>query len=922
MDGASVGTTDPASAATPFAGLVDAARFAVPSPGPGHVRRPRLLHLLDEPAPFPLVLVSAPAGTGKSTLVAEWARERVPPADLGWVTFEAGEEPPDDLGWRRVVDCLGRKGVDTSGTTWSGVAPDADGIAALADALAGRRRRLVLVLDGYDFASAVEATALEGLLRLAGGALLAVVVGRVDPALPLYRYRLDGGLLELRAADLAFTDAEASAMVAACGLQLAPDRLHDLNHRVGGWAAGLRFAVRGLAAYDDPGAAVAEILVDGGDIGEYLVGEVLDVQPPGLRHFLLATSVPDLLLPGLLEELGGPVAMRTVQQLTHGNAFVDAVPEAPGCYRYASFFRDVLRAQLDYELPDEARALQRRAARWYVGQGMPDTAVAHFVAAGDWTEAATAVVQGLGVARLMLDRGGSRITRSLRQLPADVAGPDAALVRAAVAAASGDGLRCERELADVPGDATTPERAASRAVVAAAAARSTAEPDAAAALAAQARTAVAALRVGRLLEMRVAADLCCAVADLRRGELQSTRHACLVAAQTATDLGSGVLAVEPLAVLALVDAVEGHLGRAERGAHRALEHAESLGWGPELLPPAAHTALALVDLGRDDLDRLRDRLRQLRAARLVAADPVTRTLLAVAAAAAMRARGNLARAEAVLAEAGATLARGDCWLADQVVLERARLHLDSRRPDEALSSLGAAHEAASPEVLLLAARARLDSGDDAEAERLLQQAQHTCPSSGARRVDLLLVRAQRELHRPALVRASHDVERASSLATADTLRRPFYEVAEALRPLVLASPSLAGQLGWLAGPTSQRRAVLALPEPRRPAEAPPVDVESALVVEELTPKEREVLGHLEALLTTQEIADKMFVSVNTVRTHIRNILRKLGVSRRNAAVRRARELGLLEPLSISPSSSSDEAAVGHRRCDGRHLTSG
>ena len=153
-------------------------------------------------------------------------------------------------------------------------------------------------LDGYDLRSAEAAEELDLLLTYAGDALQVVLTTRADPVLPLHRYRLGGALLEVRAADLAFTDAEAGSLLQAGGVELGPDDLHALNERLAGWAAGLRFALPMLAGHPAPRALVSSAVTYNGNINAYLVEEVLDAQPPALRELILTTSVPDTLTPG------------------------------------------------------------------------------------------------------------------------------------------------------------------------------------------------------------------------------------------------------------------------------------------------------------------------------------------------------------------------------------------------------------------------------------------------------------------------------------------------------------------------------------------------------------------------------------------------------------------------------------------------
>ena len=192
--------------------------------------------------------------------------------------------------------------------------------------------------------------------------------------------------------DLAFTDDEASELFASAGVELARSSIQALNARADGWAVGLRFASAMLQERADTDAAVAEVVGDTGNIAEYLVAEVLEVQTPEIRRLLLSTSITDTVRPGLDEALGGSSAARNLSLLTRENAFVEPVPGHPGCYRYHPFFRDLLRATLSYESPQELERLHRVAAEWFAEQGEVEESVRQLAAIGAWDEAAGRVV--------------------------------------------------------------------------------------------------------------------------------------------------------------------------------------------------------------------------------------------------------------------------------------------------------------------------------------------------------------------------------------------------------------------------------------------------------------------------------------------------------------------------------------------------
>ncbi|MGZ4582319.1 MAG: hypothetical protein ACXVXG_16925, partial [Nocardioidaceae bacterium] len=248
--------------------------------------RPRLLAALDRDAQAPLVLVSAPAGAGKTSLVADWVSHHEDARDrTAWITFEEGEH---DF-WPAVRTALLDLGVDVPSPALprGSRALDRRVLTALAAATARHPARLTVVIDGHELSAAPVANDVDFLLRHSGHRLQIVVVTRADPILPLYRYRLQDKLVELRMADLAFTDEEAAELLTSMDVKLAPEAVHALNARTRGWAAGLRFAARILADSAEPDKAVADVVGDRGNIAEYLLGEVVDAQTPEVRRLLL-----------------------------------------------------------------------------------------------------------------------------------------------------------------------------------------------------------------------------------------------------------------------------------------------------------------------------------------------------------------------------------------------------------------------------------------------------------------------------------------------------------------------------------------------------------------------------------------------------------------------------------------------------------
>jgi LuxR family transcriptional regulator, maltose regulon positive regulatory protein len=874
--------------------------FGVPARPPAYAARPRLTQRLQDREDTRLVLVSAPAGCGKTSLVAEWIRTH-DVEDVAWVTLEdAGATP-----WSGLVGCLETLGVDASAVAGpDGGRPLArEDLSALAAAVASAPRRVTVVMDGLDVVSGDVGRDLDLLLRHSGGRLRLVLVTRSDPVMPLYRYRLEETITELRMRDLACTDQEAGLLLEAAGVRLARDSVHALNERAHGWIVGLRFAARYLAVCESPDEAVPEVVGDTGDIAEYLLGEVLDAQPPEVRRLLLSTSVADVLRPGLIEALSGRSLTRALSLLTRDNAFIEPVPHHPGFYRYHPFFRDLLRAELAYESPTLLNELHHTASDWFADQGMLASSVAHLVAAGDWADAVRLVVDHVALGELLRSSGSQSLRARLGELPQGLPGPEAALVAATLLLTRGESGSARAELdkarREIAEDTALSSTTLALAVVGALQARNADDPARALAVAEDAERALADARPGAtaLPELSGLVQVSKAIALMRQGALETAREVLTTAARSGTARARGLVELECLGLLSLLACLRGELSSAAALAGRAADTADRLGIAPGERPGAAATALAWVGLERCDPGSVSDHVAVACTTSFLGGDPVTRTLLAVVAAGHQEARGSAPAGIALLEKAVAELPAADIWIADRLHLALARLRRDSGDLPGAQQEMAQVVGQDDLDAVLL--RADLaGTGRVAGLERALSDAVRDEAPKHVQ-VNGALLQASRHLRRGDSEAARAALARSLEVAGTEVMRRPFRDAPPAVRQALARDAVLSARHRWLeAEPTwpSSRGADAPAGTPgaaTAPAAAPDKRPLPATLVESLTPKELEVLEHLAQLLTTDEIAAAMFVSVNTVRTHVRSILRKLGVSRRNAAVRRARELHLL-----------------------------
>ncbi|MDX6301459.1 MAG: LuxR family transcriptional regulator, maltose regulon positive regulatory protein [Nocardioidaceae bacterium] len=883
----------------------------------------------------PLTVVSAPAGYGKSTLVESWTAESIPDMTIVRMALGGDDLLPEAF-WPALVRALRTAGVVVD----RGDVPEAvrDGDRGRAKALAAdilaHGRRVVWILDCGEFAlSAQLGRALDHLIHAAVQGLAVVILTRDDPPSALHRYRLEGALCEIRAKDLAFTASEVAALMEREGVVLSPPEVSALRTRTGGWPAGLRFAAMNLREQPDVSETIEDFRGDSGNVAEYLMTEVLQRQPPKRRQFLLRSCIAEELDPPLVEELTGQHCdVQVLEGMADSGCFVERIPGQHDRFRYHALFRQFLRAQLSFERSPAPETLHRLAARWLARHGETSSAVSHAVEATDWTLATTLLVNSLDVVNLLSGHRSTVLRRLFTELPArldGVDGVDAELTRAALSladldpATAGQHLEAAREYLAV--EPTERSHTAGVALAVLTAVQTSRAFGTSAALERGLHSALVAEKALRLLpaqdQVRVHRHLSAVVAGckgrvlLARGDFLEAREALRDGVQAADAAGLEKVARELKGMCALVEAVTGRLRRATAMATQLL-HTRTAGeeFGAS---EAASLALAWVRideaepaLAHELLGQAQRELASYDSDLLAAVATLLRARLQVD-------RGDLRVALAELEVAGdpgaveplpaAGLAEGPAtrgWLARTLLVAQADVLTRLGRPREAIAVLQEADEPQrrdlDSEVALQ--RAKLALRDPDRDQTRLATAPDAPSGETPLAVDISrwLVLAEASIADQAPSIAGDCLGRALRLASSEHLRRPILQAPEAVQEM-LDESGLAARNRWLhassnaAGPQPVR---LHIPEQRRAPDDYRTGSPEPVVIP-LTKKETEVLGHLAKLLTTDEIAAVMFVSVNTVRSHVRSILRKLGVSRRNEAVRRAWDLHLLPPGSAA-----------------------
>ncbi|MFL6074352.1 MAG: LuxR C-terminal-related transcriptional regulator [Mycobacteriales bacterium] len=831
-----------------------------------HLPRPRLYELLDAVDGAGVGLIIAPAGAGKTTLLAGWPAAGV----AAWMRLGHADADPAVL-WRHLRAALCRAGLDVP----------AGGAAALADAVAAHRGLVTVILDDLHRLDR-DPGPLAELLGFLPPNLRLVMASRTTPAVPLGRLRAAGALVEVDGDALAFRRDEARALLDALHLTLTGRELDELLCRTEGWAAGLRLAADWITAGNELRRTPADL---GGEVfAEFLTQEVLDPLPDSDRELLAATSLTERVDAALASALTGrPDADTALARLARHTGFV-----RPG-YRYHPLLREVLANRLS---GGRRRELHRAAARHFASgpQRDPAAAVRHAVHGEDWEYSA----------RLLTD--------SWLELAAS---GQAEVLAVACAAVPEERTRHDPSLALAfaahhllsDGDVGTAE------VYLARAERHPLE---------QPRLAATHATI-RLYQARLRGDFSAAVApagralELARGDvdapvrLREARLTGLLAAlgtgqQWAGDLAGAEASLlealttasgQPLAEaacrvqLAVAYARLGRLRRALQESAAAGEIAGRHGLSSTVPLGGAHLARALVHAEREQPAAAARWLDVAETALRAVPEPAALALATLTRARLVARDGDRAGALDLVGAVLVTRPPVDAALLRHARMLEARLRLDGDDQAGARAALaaGLAHEVPGVDTAATVAARLLLAADDPAAALTELEPVLALPAPAAP-LDVLVYAwltaavAHRRLR--AAGRVEECLDRALRLAAPEDLIGVFVAGGPEVRGLLIGHTSASGEHAafrhrLLAAFEQRATAVRAVEQPLEP----------------LTDRELTVLRYLPTLMGTGEIAADLYVSVNTVKTHLKNIYRKLNASSRREAVSKARQYQLL-----------------------------
>jgi LuxR family maltose regulon positive regulatory protein len=861
-----------------------------------------------------VVVVSAPAGFGKSTLVAQALLDdaRGGPA-VAWLSLDSGDSDPASY-WPYVLAALrttdpdlgasARKMLESPGVPITTV------LTSLLNDLAASDREIVLVLDDYHVVHAPDIhEAMAFLVDHLPPQLRLVIATRSDPPFPVSRLRARGQLAEVRAADLRFTEEETSEYFEGMGLQLSDGEISTLEGRTEGWVAALQLAALSMHGRDDVAGFIEGFAGDDRHVVDYLVEEVVHRQPEDVRDFLLRTSVLARMSAPLADHVTGRTDGRVMlETLDRDNLFLVPLDDQRRWYRYHHLFADMLQARLLDERPGEAAELHRRASAWHEQQGDTTAAIEHALSAGDTNRAAGLVETALPAMNRM--RREAQVRRWMEALPDEAFDRRPVLANGYVGALMSTGeIRgveprltlaeewVELARAQPPGSLPEGLVVADQAgwrklpgwVKIHRAGLSLMTGDVGATME-HGREAIARLESDEDLGHGAATALM-GLAAWRLGDLAAAEAAYAETIRRFEVVGYVADILGCAVTLADLQMAQGRLRDAERTYRDSLDLAVRQPGGPLRGIPDMRVGLCMVATERDDLGSAREHLRLAHELGDYFGLPKHAHRWRIAEARLREVEGDLSGALTMLDEAEQVYDLDFSPDVRPLGAMRARLWVRQGSPELALAWAREQGLSVTDETEYLLefehitlSRALLAAGDLASATDLLDRLMVAAEAGGrlgsVLEIEILRALAFQQLGDPeaALAAVAHALE----LGEPQGYVRTFTDEAPALTTLlrrVAGRGASAAYAEWLlrSGNNASTAQV-----PR-----------SGDLVDPLSERELEVLRLLATELSGPEIARHLVVSLNTVRTHTKSIYAKLGVGSRRAAVRRAQDLGLL-----------------------------
>ncbi len=903
-----------------MAGPLIATKLYVPKLRRGLVARPRLLETVRRSADSRLTLLSAPAGFGKTTLLADWLHE-APGVDrcVAWLSLDAADSEPASF-WTYVVTALqgAVPGVGSGALELSGSSPMASDLAltTLLNDLAAAPNETWLVLDDYHLVDNHEiGLGMAFLVEHLPPHIHVVLSTRADPDLPLARWRARGEVVEIRAADLRFTSTEAAAYLnEATGLRLTAADVEVLEERTEGWIAALQLAALSIQGREDVSSFIARFAGTDRYIVDYLVEEVLAHQSARVREFLLRSSVLDRLTGPLCDAVVGRDDGRDLlMSLERANLFLVPLDDRREWFRYHHLFADVLRARMLAEQPDLVPLLHERASRWFESHDLVQDAVRHALATLDFDRAVH--LMELAAPAIRRDRQDQVMLGWLKMLPDDSVrrSPVLSVFYGYMLMVSGDldavepwFEAAERAMAAIPEGSAPPWarteelRTLPATIAVYRASLAQARGDVAGTVE-HARRALALAGPDDHLARGGAAGFL-GLAAWASGDVSSALDTFTQAVASLHAGGNLVDELSSTVVLADMWLAAGRPGTARRLYERALQVPQAQGTPVLRATPDLYVGLSELDYEAGDLEAAKRHLETAAAFDERASLTESRYRWFVAMGRVAGAEGDPEQALDFLDQAEKVYLRGFFPDVRPIAAMKARVQITQHQLTRAADWARDRGLAATDEVSylrefdhltlvrLIIARHREHPDPDAlsQAVDMLARLREAAEASGRAgslveiRILIALARDARGQRQQALQSLG---EAWAQMPEPGAYARLFLDEGDRMVEL-LRDAAKRGPAG------AHARRLLSL-DVSGDVGAPGSGHPASSSAEPLSARERQVLSLLDSELTGPQIAHELFVTLNTLRSHTKRIFTKLDVTSRRAAVHLARERGLL-----------------------------
>jgi LuxR family maltose regulon positive regulatory protein len=889
--------------------LLLSTKLYVPSLRPNRVSRPRLIAELNTCLDKTLILISAPAGYGKTTLVSSWLQEIKIPSS--WLSLDEGDDDPIRF-LQNFLAAL-QKIVPTiqpdllSLLQRSQPAPNDMLLNILINEIAAHGPPFVLILDDFHVIHAQPILEmLTFLIDHMPPQLHLLLLTRIDPPLPLFRLRARDQLLEIRAEQLRFTREETTAFLnEVMGLRLPPDDIVAMNARTEGWIAGLQLAALSMQACKDIPGFVSAFTGSHRHIMDYLTEEVLQLQPERVRMFLLQTSILNSMCGSLCDavvepgESGPDNGQAMLEALEAMNLFVIPLDERRQWYRYHHLFAEVVNLCLKHLFPQQLPELHRRASQWYEQNAMISEATHHAIMAGNQARAAQLVEQN-GCSLLMRGEGFTLLKWVESVMPYTRTHPWLSILKAWGLALTGhlDQVEPALQAAEALFSPLEPAIEAKIMLGSIAAVRAfMANLHGEARLAADyAHGALEYLPVSNdfSCSMRSVATSICGDASWLNGNLEKARSAYLEAVQISQAAGNIYMTMIAKSNLADVLIEQGELHQSARIYAETLQSARRPD-GQELpIADRLFAGLGSISYEWNHLEaadqhtqRCIELCQQWGNSNLLAKSYVMLAWLEQARANLKKGQEAMHAAELMLSEQRLSPRRSNLvklalahWWIIQGSLERAS-YMVERLGVTIDDEIPYARE---PEYLLLL-RLLLAQGEHDAARSLAERLLHMAEAAKrvGRVIEILVLQALILQGKKDIDQALAVLGKAFSLAEPEGYVRVFLDEGAPMVKLLYQAKSHGIGSGY---PSELLSGLCGTPdtEPRH----------AQFLIEALTSRELEVLRLIETGCSNQDIADRLVISNPTVKRHISNIYAKLGAKSRTQAISLGKELGLFE----------------------------